>query len=204
VGALVLLFLLSHASADVTGKKLEKGTCVCVRVNSNIYLDACGPPVFKTVEKLCLHYAGEMYRCGNDERFLVKLNDGMRETLHQHPALKGALGCKGGPHSCQHDEFWVDGKDLTVVNKAQCIKKTPRGKNKQGKKKAKGDGNKDCKPDGHMKVEYTVKPGDTLTAIAKKFGVSVKQIVRDNHIKYPDIIFVGQQLCINKAKKANP
>lgn len=44
--------------------------------------------------------------------------------------------------------------------------------------------------------EYTVKPGDTLSEIAKKYGVSVDDIVKINKIKNKNLIFVGQKLKI--------
>lgn len=44
---------------------------------------------------------------------------------------------------------------------------------------------------------YTVKASDTLFTIAKKFGVTVRQIVDANpQIENSDIIFVGQVICI--------
>jgi LysM repeat protein len=44
---------------------------------------------------------------------------------------------------------------------------------------------------------YTVKASDTLFNIAKKFGVTVRQIVDANpQIENPDIIFAGQVICI--------
>lgn len=41
---------------------------------------------------------------------------------------------------------------------------------------------------------YTVKKGDTLTAIAKKYKTTVNKLVKDNNIKNPDLIKVGQKL----------
>lgn len=49
-------------------------------------------------------------------------------------------------------------------------------------------------------VTYTVKRGDTLSAIAKKYGTTVKQIAADNNIKNVNLIYVGQKLKI-KTKK---
>ena len=43
---------------------------------------------------------------------------------------------------------------------------------------------------------YTVKAGDTLTAIARRFSTTVSELVRLNHIKNPDLIYVGQKLKI--------
>ncbi len=47
-------------------------------------------------------------------------------------------------------------------------------------------------------VTYTVKAGDTLSAIALKFGTTVKAIADANHIADPNMIFVGQVLTIPK------
>jgi LysM repeat protein len=47
-------------------------------------------------------------------------------------------------------------------------------------------------------VTYVVKAGDTLTAIALKFGSSVKAIADFNHIQDPNLIYVGQVLKIPK------
>lgn len=45
-------------------------------------------------------------------------------------------------------------------------------------------------------VLYTVKSGDTLTAIAKKYGTSVSTLVQKNNIKNPNLIYVGQKLIV--------
>lgn len=44
---------------------------------------------------------------------------------------------------------------------------------------------------------YVVKKGDTLTKIAKMSGVSVKQLVKLNGIKNPNLIRVGQKIKIS-------
>ena len=45
-------------------------------------------------------------------------------------------------------------------------------------------------------VTYTVKKGDTLSAIARRYGVSVREIAKENGIKDPDRIYAGQKLRI--------
>ena len=40
---------------------------------------------------------------------------------------------------------------------------------------------------------YTVVRGDTLTAIARKYGTTVNQLVEGNGIKNPNLIYVGQR-----------
>ena len=44
------------------------------------------------------------------------------------------------------------------------------------------------------KVYYTVRSGDTLSALAKKYGTTVSQLVAWNNIKNPNLIYVGQKL----------
>jgi len=43
---------------------------------------------------------------------------------------------------------------------------------------------------------YTVAPGDTLSAIAGRFGVTVPALAAANHIANPNLIYVGQTLVI--------
>jgi len=50
-----------------------------------------------------------------------------------------------------------------------------------------------------QKVEYyTVRFGDTLSAIAKKYGTTYQKIAADNGIKNPNKIYIGQKLKIVK------
>jgi soluble lytic murein transglycosylase-like protein len=43
---------------------------------------------------------------------------------------------------------------------------------------------------------YTVKPGDNLTSIAARFGVTVSDLVRANNLTNPDRLAVGKTLAI--------
>ena len=47
-------------------------------------------------------------------------------------------------------------------------------------------------------TKYTVKKGDSTSAIAKKFGVTVDNLVNWNNIKDKNIIYVGQVLVVKK------
>lgn len=49
------------------------------------------------------------------------------------------------------------------------------------------------------KVTYTVKKGDTLGAIAKKYNTTVNNLVKLNNIKNANLIYVGQVLTISGA-----
>lgn len=45
-------------------------------------------------------------------------------------------------------------------------------------------------------VTYTVKKGDTLSSIAKKYGTTYQKIAKDNGIENPNVIYPGQKLKI--------
>ena len=47
-------------------------------------------------------------------------------------------------------------------------------------------------------IKYRVKKGDTLNKIAKKYGTTVKKLVKDNKIKNPNLIYRGQLIKIKK------
>ena len=49
-------------------------------------------------------------------------------------------------------------------------------------------------------VEYTVRPGDTLWDIARRYGTTVEAIARENSIPDPNRIYVGQVLRIPTAR----
>ncbi|GAB4539280.1 MAG: hypothetical protein Kow0063_27920 [Anaerolineae bacterium] len=51
---------------------------------------------------------------------------------------------------------------------------------------------------------YTVRAGDTLAAIALRFGVSQTAIVRANSLSNPSLIYVGQKLIIPGARTGAP
>ncbi len=51
-------------------------------------------------------------------------------------------------------------------------------------------------PSGGRVIRYTVRFGDTLTSIARRFGVSIRAIARANHIININRIFAGQVLVI--------
>lgn len=44
------------------------------------------------------------------------------------------------------------------------------------------------------KVYYTIKPGDNLSSIAKRYGTTVNQIVQWNNIKNPNLIYPNQKI----------
>lgn len=54
------------------------------------------------------------------------------------------------------------------------------------------------KPTAPKEITYTVKAGDTLSAIAKAHKTTIKKIAADNGIKNANKIFVGQKIIIKK------
>jgi murein DD-endopeptidase MepM/ murein hydrolase activator NlpD len=45
---------------------------------------------------------------------------------------------------------------------------------------------------------YSVRPGDTLYSIAKRFGINYRLLARRNRIGYPYTIYVGQELFLTR------
>lgn len=52
-------------------------------------------------------------------------------------------------------------------------------------------------PNGRV---YVVQPGDTLSGIARRFGVSLSALIQANRISRPSLIYVGQRLIIPRAE----
>ena len=57
-----------------------------------------------------------------------------------------------------------------------------------------------AKPTGTSTITYTVKKGDTLSAIAKKYGTTWQQIAKENNLADPNFLKVGQKLKITTKK----
>lgn len=49
---------------------------------------------------------------------------------------------------------------------------------------------------GGTVLPHVVQAGDTLAAIAKKYNVTIEQLMKWNNIKDPNILMVGQQLVV--------
>ena len=64
------------------------------------------------------------------------------------------------------------------------------------KEKPKNETPEKPKDDGKKEIIYTVKAGDTLSAIAKKYNTTVKAIAEKNGIKNVNLIYTGQKLKI--------
>jgi len=68
-------------------------------------------------------------------------------------------------------------------------------------------GAQDCRvptscPPG-FKGRYTVRPGDTMFLIARRFGVSLQALINANpHITNPNLIFPCDVLCVPQARKS--
>lgn len=47
---------------------------------------------------------------------------------------------------------------------------------------------------GGSVLSYQAKPGDTLETIARKYHVTIEQLMRWNNIKDPNVLMIGQQI----------
>ena len=58
---------------------------------------------------------------------------------------------------------------------------------------------KEVKPESY--IIYTVKKGDTLWAISRKYKTTVRELAKLNNLKNPSLIFVNQKLKIRQEEK---
>ena len=56
---------------------------------------------------------------------------------------------------------------------------------------------KKCKHETPPATMHTVKKGETLSAIARKYGCSVQQIMKWNNLKNADALRIGQRLKVS-------
>jgi len=72
----------------------------------------------------------------------------------------------------------------------------PKTATASGSGQKKSSATKESTPDSNPVVYYTVKPGDTLSAIAQRFRTTVNAIAAANGINNPNLIYAGQKLII--------
>ena len=52
-------------------------------------------------------------------------------------------------------------------------------------------------PSRASQTRYTIRPGDTLTVVAQRFGTTVEALMAQNGLRNADAIFVGQELLVH-------
>ena len=53
-------------------------------------------------------------------------------------------------------------------------------------------------------LAYTVRPGDTLWDISRRAHLDLRQLIRENHLRHPDLIQPGQRLTLPTAPPQGP
>lgn len=102
-----------------------------------------------------------------------------------------------------HDYSYIDYPSIIKKGGYNGFKKSKSEDKDKSKDKSKDNGEdkkktepKKTEPKKDKTVYYTVKKGDTLTAIAAKYKTTVAKLVKANNIKNPDLIYAGQKLKI--------
>ena len=74
----------------------------------------------------------------------------------------------------------------------------PRGYHRPAQEENKSDNKYNERPNynNQCDVTYRVKRGDSLSEIARRYGVSVNQLANANNIRNANRIYAGQVLCI--------
>lgn len=97
-------------------------------------------------------------------------------------------------------------KTLTITELEEYLKAWAKNNNLPSPTVSSNSNNTTSKPQSTLtntqektpRAIHTVKSGENLTVIAKKYGTTVSKIVKDNGIKNPNLIYPGQKLNIFK------
>ena len=97
-------------------------------------------------------------------------------------------------------------KTLTITELEEYLKAWAKNNNLPSPTVSSNSNNTTSKPQSTLtntqektpRAIHTVKSGENLTVIAKKYGTTVSKIVKDNGIKNPNLIYPGQKLKIFK------
>lgn len=132
-----------------------------------------------------------------------KLNYSSDYGIWQNSSTWRVNGISG---NVDHDYSYIDYPSIIKKGGYNGFKKSDGDKNKDNsednkktepkKTEPKNDNDGKKNNDSKKTVYYTVKKGDTLTAIAAKYKTTVAKLVKANNIKNPDLIYAGQKLKI--------
>lgn len=87
-------------------------------------------------------------------------------------------------------------KDYPTIIKNAGLNGYKKGTKTETKPKEKTETKKTESKKKETAKTYIVKKGDTLSAIAKKYGTTYQKIAKDNNIANPNLIYPGQKLII--------
>lgn len=119
----------------------------------------------------------------------------VKDRTHANPSDKHISNNK----DIHNDSDTDTNKDVDKPKNKSKEKTKSRNKDISKSKDKNKDKNKDTdKHNDKTCIKYKVKPGDNLTYIAERFHTTVSSIVKINHIKNPNIIYIGQVLKICK------
>ena len=107
--------------------------------------------------------------------------------VHQYSFTGRVSGCSGD----------VDCNKTTIDYHKKIVEAGCNGYKKSSSSKKDDKNTAATKPESKA-ITYTVKRGDTLSAIAATYGTTVNKIAKDNNIKNVNVIYSGQKLKIKK------
>lgn len=154
------------------------------------------------------HEGGQMLKSGKRKKPTKKTHNTSAvlcaEIALRHNLGKLELGKNVFPHNHWVATACPGSLDIEyIINEAN---KMIEAKHLDGKEKEEEKAELDGK-ENLLKVEYRVRRGDNLVAIANRFRTSVDRIVKDNNIKNASLIYPGQKLNITtgyQESQANP
>lgn len=175
----------------------------------------------KTINAICKSFCGVLESAGyytgiySFASFLERIDASNRESYDiwvanfnvEKPSYSGSYGMwqysekgivNGVPGNVDMDNSYKDYPKIMKANGLNGFAKVNVEPNQSTQEKPKPEKKQEVKKPVSNTLSYTIKSGDTLIGIAKRFGVTVPDIAKENGIRNVNLIYAGQTLKITK------
>jgi uncharacterized surface anchored protein len=172
----------------------NKTNYACVDVIKTDYTDGSGLPGWEITVKPA--YGGEAIMGQTDGTGWVRFNGLTPGSYIISEAMQAGWLPVTEPSTTATLRATGSCDVITFVNVQESAAPPPKPKPPKVDPPKKDPPKKDPPPKNSCIARYSVKRGDTLYSIARRYGTTTTRLVRVNGLANPNVIYVGQVLCI--------